>query len=67
MVKITDGRNILIVPVSAFNDYYKEMGWNLIAKKKTDSIIKKTETVAKIAENSEKVEKIENNKKNKRR
>lgn len=66
MVKITDGRNILIVPFSAYNDYYKDMGWNILAKKKTDSVIKKTETVAKVAENIEKVEKIEN-RKNKRK
>lgn len=57
MVKISNGKNTLIVPTKAFNEYYAKSGWELIAKKKTDSIVK-------VAENAEKVENI-NNKKNK--
>lgn len=59
MVKISNGKNTLIVPTKAFNEYYAKSGWELIAIKKTDSIVK-------VAENIEKIENI-NNKKNKRK
>jgi hypothetical protein len=63
MIKITDGKNVLIVPASAF-DIYKNSGWQLIARKKTDSIVK---AVVNASENKviENVESVKNNKRRK--
>jgi hypothetical protein len=63
MIKITDGKNVLVVPASAF-DIYKNSGWQLIARKKTDSIVK---AVANTSENKviENIESVKNS--NKRR
>ena len=41
MVRITDGRNVLIVPTASYNEHYASNGWTILAKKKTDSIIKR--------------------------
>lgn len=41
MVRITNGRNVLIVPTSSYNELYAPNGWSILAKKKTDSIIKR--------------------------
>ena len=60
MVKISNGKNTLVVPTKAYDEYYAKSGWELLAVKKTDSIIK-------VAENTEKVENLNNNKKNKRK
>lgn len=61
MIKITDGKNVLIVPTSAF-DIYKNSGWQLIARKKTDSIVK---AVVNTSENKviENIESVKNNNK----
>lgn len=59
MVKISNGKNTLIVPTKAYDEYYAKSGWELLAKKKTDSVVK-------VAENTEKIENL-NNKKNKRK
>lgn len=61
MVKIANGKNTLIVPTSAFNEYYRNAGWEIIAVKKKDSVVK-------VAENIENVNNInnENKRKNKR-
>lgn len=63
MIKITDGKNVLIVPASAF-DVYKNSGWQLIARKKTDSIVK---AVVNTSENKviENIESVKNNKRRK--
>lgn len=63
MIKITDGKNVLIVPASAF-DMYKNSGWQLIARKKTDSIVK---AVVNTSENKviENIESVKNNKRRK--
>ena len=63
MIKITDGKNVLIVPASAF-DIYKNSGWQLIARKKTDSIVK---AVVNTSENKviENIESVKNNKRRK--
>lgn len=63
MIKITDGKNVLIVPASAF-DMYKNSGWQLIARKKTDSIVK---AVVNTNENKviENIESVKNNKRRK--
>ena len=63
MIKITDGKNVLIVPASAF-DIYRNSGWQLIARKKTDSIVK---AVANTNENKiiENIESVKNNKRRK--
>lgn len=60
MVRISNGKNTLIVPTKAFDEYYAKSGWELLAKKKTDSVIK-------VAESNEKIENINNNRKNKRK
>lgn len=41
MVRITDGRNTLVVPTSAYKEQFENNGWQMLAKKKTDSIVKK--------------------------
>lgn len=63
MIKITDGKNVLIVPASAF-DIYRNSGWQLIARKKTDSIVK---AVVNTSENKviENIESVKNNKRRK--
>jgi hypothetical protein len=63
MIKITDGKNVLVVPASAF-DIYKNSGWQLIARKKTDSIVKAAVNASenKVIEN---VESVKNNKRRK--
>ena len=63
MIKITDGKNVLIVPAAAF-DIYKNSGWQLIARKKTDSIVK---AVVNTSENKviENIESVKNNKRRK--
>ena len=60
MVKISNGKNTLIVPTKAFNEYYAKSGWELLAVKKTDSVIK-------FAENTEKIDNVKKKKKNKRK
>lgn len=40
MIKITDGKNILVIPTTAFENY-KNSGWQVVARKTKDSIIKK--------------------------
>ena len=63
MIKITDGKNVLVVPAAAF-DIYKNSGWQLIARKKTDSIVK---AVVNTSENKvdENIESVKNNKRRK--
>lgn len=65
MIKITDGKNVLVVPASAF-DIYKNSGWQLIARKKTDSIVK---AVVNTSENKvvENIENVKNNNNKKRK
>ena len=42
MVKITNGKDVLIVPTNAYNEIYKNTGWQYVARKKRDDIVDTT-------------------------
>jgi hypothetical protein len=35
MIRITNGKNFLIVPTASYENNYKQAGWNIVAKKKS--------------------------------